>query len=952
MALVLSNRVQESATANTTVSFTLTGAVPGFQTFATIGNTNTTYYSATDAGGNWEVGLGTYSTTGPTLTRTTVYESSNSGSAVTFSGAVSVFVTYPSGRSVNLDASGNVSALGTVSSGTWQGSTVGVAYGGTGVTASTGPNSVVLRDADGNVKGINNVEVGLTLTTSAGATTTLTSASTQIQVLTGTLNQTYKLPDATTLQAGAFYTFGNSSSGVLTVTDNAGATIETITQGGAAQVLCLSAATVGGTWGFRAFASSNTTWGNAILDYSGVITSAEWNGDTVAPAYGGTGLTTFAGANNALYSTGASTLTAGTLPVAAGGTGLTTYTLNGVVYASGTGTLATGSALTFDGTNLINSGAYTAPSNGAGAGTKTTIRGSTGTGQAGASGGNGFIELIGGGGTSTWTTFPGISVRRRGGIYLQAGTAQADAGGTYVNGSTINIIGSTGTNNGTLVGAGSTVLVQAGATTKLDGRTNTGSSVNLLFSSSTVAGSVSIASGIFNSTAGSNNDSFIVLTGPTATVASSVRLAPGRANISGSTDGKAYVADPVTNTDYEILTTNNVTSAAFVNGTANGVSFLNASKVLTTGSALTFDGTNLTIGANNQVGARLTVIANGAMATFNTGAAADGRVEYAYNGTNIFYTGVNSASLMMLMARSGVELGFGANNTEQMRLTSTGLGIGTSSPGAKLDVNGGANSEMRVTTSGSGFLQVGQFTNGAFIGTSSTDATAGILRLGTGGTTRATIDAPGNLGLGVTPSAWGSAFKATDIGTSGTSLASSTNAGYMATVAFNNNSNWIYRSSTSRPTLYTQFDSSHQFYTAPSGTAGNAISFTQALTLHASGGLSLGNTADYGSGNLSVTGKAKIITSATINSSTATTVTNQASGAVLLRDNTNGGTSLIITDTTGGLVIVSQVGATTYVTTSPAATEIQVTNNSGNIQCLGGSSRNGASILTTALQLS
>ena len=151
MALVLANRVQETGTANTTVSFTLTGAVAGFQTFAAIGNTNTTYYAATDGSGNWEVGLGTYSTTGPTLTRTTVYASSNAGSAVTFSGAVNVFVTYPSGRSVNLDASGNVSALGTIASGTWQGTTVGVAYGGTGVTSSSGANSVVLRDANSKI---------------------------------------------------------------------------------------------------------------------------------------------------------------------------------------------------------------------------------------------------------------------------------------------------------------------------------------------------------------------------------------------------------------------------------------------------------------------------------------------------------------------------------------------------------------------------------------------------------------------------------------------------------------------------------------------------------------------------------------------------------------------------------------------------------------------------------
>jgi len=103
MALVLADRVQQTGTANTTVSFSLTGSVVGFQSFTVIGNGNTTYYSATDPSGNWEVGIGTYAT-GGTLTRTTILASSNSGSAVTFSGTVNVFVTYPSEKSVNQDA--------------------------------------------------------------------------------------------------------------------------------------------------------------------------------------------------------------------------------------------------------------------------------------------------------------------------------------------------------------------------------------------------------------------------------------------------------------------------------------------------------------------------------------------------------------------------------------------------------------------------------------------------------------------------------------------------------------------------------------------------------------------------------------------------------------------------------------------------------------------------------
>ena len=110
MALVLADRVQETTTSTGTGSVTLGGAVLGYQSFAVIGNGNTTFYTIADQGGaNWEVGIGTYSTTGPTLARTTVLASSNSGALVNFTaGTKTVFVTYPSEKSVNLDSSGNV----------------------------------------------------------------------------------------------------------------------------------------------------------------------------------------------------------------------------------------------------------------------------------------------------------------------------------------------------------------------------------------------------------------------------------------------------------------------------------------------------------------------------------------------------------------------------------------------------------------------------------------------------------------------------------------------------------------------------------------------------------------------------------------------------------------------------------------------------------------------------
>ena len=312
MALALNDRVQQQGTANTTVSFTLTASVAGFQSFAVIGNGNTTYYSATDAAGNWEVGIGTYSTTGPTLTRTTILSSSNSNTAVTFSGVVNVFVTYPSEKSVNLDGSDNVSALGTVSSGTWQGSTIGVAYGGTGVTTSSGANSVMLRDANQNVA-VNRLNQSNTNTTAAGGVTALTTASSYIHTLSGTGNQTYTMPDATTLSTGVAFLFNNMATGTLTLQDYATGPIGTIPSGGAGAVFLTVNATVGGTWDLHAYLPEGVTFGtNAFNLGTSVITGGTWNGGTIGTAYGGTGLTSFSAANYALYSTSSSALTAGT----------------------------------------------------------------------------------------------------------------------------------------------------------------------------------------------------------------------------------------------------------------------------------------------------------------------------------------------------------------------------------------------------------------------------------------------------------------------------------------------------------------------------------------------------------------------------------------------------------------------------------------------------------------
>ena len=105
MALIVKDRVQETSTTTGTGTLTLAGAVAGFQSFSVIGNSNTTYYAIV-MDSEFEVGIGTYTSSGTTLARNTILESSNSGSAVNFSaGTKSVFCTYPAEKAIYADAS-------------------------------------------------------------------------------------------------------------------------------------------------------------------------------------------------------------------------------------------------------------------------------------------------------------------------------------------------------------------------------------------------------------------------------------------------------------------------------------------------------------------------------------------------------------------------------------------------------------------------------------------------------------------------------------------------------------------------------------------------------------------------------------------------------------------------------------------------------------------------------
>lgn len=226
MALVVKDRVQETTTTTGTGTVTLLGAVTDYQSFAAIGDGNTTYYCIAGQGSNeWEVGIGTYTSSGTTLSRDTILASSNSGNAVNFSaGTKDVFCTYPAGKSVNYDASDAVNID----------------------NISIDGNTIASTDTNGNIlispNGTGSVGVGVTPTASNGVLQLGSYAA--IKELIETATVTGSAPSATTnfdviTQAVQYYTSNATTNFTLNIRGNSGTSLNTIMQNGQSVTITL-----------------------------------------------------------------------------------------------------------------------------------------------------------------------------------------------------------------------------------------------------------------------------------------------------------------------------------------------------------------------------------------------------------------------------------------------------------------------------------------------------------------------------------------------------------------------------------------------------------------------------------------------------------------------------------------------------------------------------------------
>jgi hypothetical protein len=535
---------------------------------------------------------------------------------------------------------------------------------------------------------------------------------------------------------------------------------------------------------------SYTGNGSKRLGLNSGATALEWVADgngtvtSVALSGGSTGFTTSGGP---ITSSGTITL-AGTLAIANGGSGQITAQLAINAFA---GAVTSGSYLRGNGTNVVMATIQAAD-------VPTLNQNTTGT-----------AANITATSNSTLTTLSALSLP-----------------GSQVSG---NISGNAANVTGTVaIGNGGTGQITANAAFNALAPSQTGNS------------------GKYLTTDGTNTS---WATNPLGTVTSVAATVPSFLSITGSpitTSGTLAIGLSGT----ALPTANGGTG--LTSFTANGVVYASSSSALTTGSALTFDGSTFTVGGTAQTGYKLqsyTASGNNGIGIFNGSNSVSDFAALSFiqagNQQSVIYT--NSSNLT-LNVNSGSAI-FQINSAEQMRLTSTGLVIGGTSTTYKLDVNGAAKASYFLGPNDVTYFTNLAANNGIVIRGGS-GSPANQVELWTGGGAKVYLDSSGNLGLGVTPSAYSSGRKAFEIGSVGNGIHAGSGGNTqldLVTGAYYN-TGWKYAATNagaiSRFSMNDVAYGQVEWYTAPQGTAGNAITFTQAMTLDASGILNVGTTGN------------------------------------------------------------------------------------------------------------